>query len=244
VAHRRAGDLVGVVGRDPLLRDLELDAALRGGLGLRGDATEALERLRFTVEIEGIAALVAEPGCGKSLLLGQLADELQKQGHVVHYFAHATVGPFGLVNVLARKTGIAPRRSRAETALAVSQKLLEDERKHLLVLDEVHVMPDDSLEDIRLLSIADFDRKSPFGLILAGPPALDDRLAEPPPRARSAHHHRRVRISLMAITETGASRSPKPAMAITGASETVIGGYFSVSASSFLRLEGPFSMTL
>lgn len=164
--------------------------------------TEALERLRFTVEIEGISALVAEPGCGKSLLLGQLADELQKQGLVVHYFAHATVGPFGLVNVLARKTGIPPRRSRAETALAVSQKLLEDERKHLLVLDEVHVMPDDSLEDLRLLSIADFDRKSPFGLILAGHPALDDRLAEPTHHALDQRITTVARLAPLALDET------------------------------------------
>jgi type II secretory pathway predicted ATPase ExeA len=164
--------------------------------------SEALERLRFTVEIDGISALVAEPGCGKSLLLGQLADELQKQGHVVHYFAHATVGPFGLVNVLARKAGIVPRRSRAETALAVSQSLLDDERKHLLVLDEVHVMPDNTLEDVRLLSIADFDRKSPFGLILAGHPSLDDRLAEPTHHALDQRITTVARLAPLALDET------------------------------------------
>lgn len=37
-------------------------------------------------------------------------------------------------------------------------------------------MPDDNLEDVRLLTIADFDRKSPFGLILAGHAVLDDAL--------------------------------------------------------------------
>ena len=42
--------------------------------------SEALERLRFTVEIDGISALVAEPGCGKSLLLGQLADDRRNAG--------------------------------------------------------------------------------------------------------------------------------------------------------------------
>ena len=164
----------------------------KGALHRHRGFIEALERLRYTVEIEGISALVAEPGCGKSLLLGQLADELQKLGQVVHYFAHATVGPFGLVNVLARKVGLAPRRSRAETALAVSQKLLEDDRKHLLVLYEVHIMPDDTLEDLRLLTIADFDRKSPFGLVLAGHPCLDDRLAEP------THHALDQRITTIA----------------------------------------------
>jgi len=140
---------------------------------------EALERLRLTVELDGIAALFAESGCGKSLLLGHLAEELQRQGWVVQYFAHTTVGPFSLVNVLARKAGVAPRRSRGETAVELSQTLLDDERKHLLVLDEAHELPDDTLEDIRLLTIADFDRKSPFLLLLAGQPSLDERLADP-----------------------------------------------------------------
>ena len=39
-------------------------------------------------------------------------------------------------------------------------------------------MSDATLEDVRLLTIADFDRKSPFLLLLAGQPGIDDRLAE------------------------------------------------------------------
>jgi type II secretory pathway predicted ATPase ExeA len=193
---------------DSLVRHFRLTAhpfgrdAPKAALHHHRGFSEALERLRYTVEIDGISALVAESGCGKSLLLGQLADELQQQGHVVHYFAHATVGPFGLVNVLARKAGIVPRRSRAETALAISQSLLDDERKHLLVLDEVHVMPDNTLEDVRLLSIADFDRKSPFGLILAGHPSLDDRLAEPTHHALDQRITTVARLAPLALDET------------------------------------------
>lgn len=164
--------------------------------------TEALDRLRYTIEIDGISELVADSGCGKSLLLGQLADELEKQDHVVHYFAHATVGPFGLINVLARKAGIPPCRSRAETALAVSQKLLEDDRKHLLVLDEAHLMPDATLEDVRLLTIADFDRKSPFLLVLAGHPSLDDRLAEPTHHALDQRITTVARLAPLSLDET------------------------------------------
>ena len=163
---------------------------------------EAVKRLRFTVELDDASVLVAEPGCGKSLLLGQLADELQKQGVAVHYFAHATVGPFGLINVLARKAGLSPKRSRAETALAVAQALLEDKRRHLLVIDEAHLLPDDSLEDLRLLSIADFDRKSPFLLILAGQPRLDERLAEPVHHALDQRITTVARLSPLALDET------------------------------------------
>ncbi len=153
---------------DSLIRHFRLAShpfgrnAPKGALHRHRGFAEAFERLRFTVEIDGASALVAEPGCGKSILLGQLGDELQKQGAVVHYFAHATVGPFGLVNVLARKAGLSPRRSRAETAMAVSQALLDDERKHVLVLDEAHIMPDDTLEELR--EKAQFMRISSAGL--------------------------------------------------------------------------------
>ena len=51
------------------------------------------------------------------------------------------------------------------------------------MIDEAHALPDATLEDVRLLTIADFDRKSPFLLLLAGQPGLDDRLAEPSHRA-------------------------------------------------------------
>jgi type II secretory pathway predicted ATPase ExeA len=193
---------------DSLVRHFRLTAhpfgrdAPRSALCRHRGFCEALERLRFTVEIDGISALVAEPGCGKSLLLGQLADELQKHGLVVHYFAHATVGPFGLLNVLARKAGLSPRRSRAETAQAVSQTLLDDERKHVLFLDEAHLMPDDTLEDVRLLSVADFDRKSPFVLILAGHPSLDDRLAEPTHHALDQRITTVARLAPLSLDET------------------------------------------
>ncbi|MDQ3097178.1 MAG: AAA family ATPase [Chloroflexota bacterium] len=153
---------------------------------------EALSRLRFAVELDAIAMLVADSGCGKSLLMGQLADELQREKWTVHYFAHSTVGPFGLVNVLARKVGLMPRRSRGETASLVIDHLLESEHRHLLVIDEAHELPDATLDDVRLLTIADFDRKSPFLLLLAGQLTLDERLAEP------AHHALDQRITTVA----------------------------------------------
>lgn len=153
---------------------------------------EARSRLRFTVELDSLAILVAEPGCGKSLLLGEIGDEQRSMGWVVHYLAHSTTGPFGLVNVLARKAGLSPNRSRAETAMALADNLLADERRHLLVIDEAHNLPDSTLEDIRLLTIADFDRKSPFLLLLAGKPELEDRLTDP------SHHALDQRITTIA----------------------------------------------
>jgi hypothetical protein len=41
------------------------------------------------------------------------------------------------------------------------------------------LLPDDSLEGLRLLTACDFDRRSPFALILVGQPLLRERLNEP-----------------------------------------------------------------
>lgn len=153
---------------------------------------EASRRLQFTVELDGMAVLLGEAGCGKSRLLGELADDQRQSGRTVHYVAHTTVGPFGLVNVLARKAGLSPTRSRAETAMALSDTLCASDHKHLLVIDEAHKLSDDTLEDLRLLTISDFDRKSPFLLLLAGHPHFDDRLAEP------IHHPLDQRITTLA----------------------------------------------
>ncbi len=184
--------------RAPFARSTPNDALLRH----RG-FEEARKRLLFTVELDGIAVLLSEPGCGKSLLLGEIADELREKEFVVHYLAHTTIGPFGLVNVLARKAGLVPRRSRGETALALAEKLLTDEVHHLLVLDEAHRLPDATLEDVRLLTIGDFDRESPFVLLLAGQSSLDDRLADPTHHALDQRITTVARLHPLSAEETG-----------------------------------------
>jgi type II secretory pathway predicted ATPase ExeA len=153
---------------------------------------EALSRLRFSVDIEEPAILLADSGLGKSLLLGHLSDTLCHDGWGVYYFAHASTGPCGLVSVLARNMGITPKRTTSETAALLAQALLKNGAPHLICIDEAHELPDKTLADIRLLTISDFDRKMPFLLLLSGQPALDDRLAEP------THHALDQRITTVA----------------------------------------------
>jgi type II secretory pathway predicted ATPase ExeA len=163
---------------------------------------EAMKRLLFTVELYSIALLVADTGCGKSLLLGELSDGLKDAGWIVHYIAHSTVSPFGLVNVLARKAGLSPRRSRGETALALTDTLLESKTNTLLVIDEAHALPDSTLEDLRLLTVTDFDRRSPFLLLLAGQPEIEERLAEPSHRALDQRITTIARLTPLSLEET------------------------------------------
>lgn len=140
---------------------------------------EALSRLQMSVELETIPALVAEPGCGESLILGELVDQQQAAGWVVHCFSHTMIDPFGLVNILAQRLGFVPRRSHGETADAIVTSMMEGNRSHLVIGDEEHALPDATLQEVRLLTVVDFDRKSPFLLMLAGQPTFHEGLEEP-----------------------------------------------------------------
>jgi type II secretory pathway predicted ATPase ExeA len=149
------------------------------GLLAHNSFAEALERLRLSLESKTAMLLCAEPGLGKSTLLGTFADGLDKGRSRLVYTALCSCGPFGLVGQLAVRYGIKPRRSAAQTAQAVLDELARSDRQEILVLDEAHRLPRESLDELRLISNLDFDRTPPFTLILAGQPLLRERLAEP-----------------------------------------------------------------
>ncbi len=181
---------------------------------------EAFRRLSFAADSDGIAQLVSEPGLGKSLLLGELASSLQTLGFLVLYFAHTSTGPAGLINVIARRLHVSPRRSTAETAHCLSQKVLDERLLLLLIVEEVQEMPDSSLLDLRLLTIADFDRTSPFHLIVSGQPSLLDRLAEPEHRALEQRISTVARLAPLSLEESRAYLSFR--LAAAGASRDLL----------------------
>ena len=140
---------------------------------------ESVERLRFAVSRDSPALLVAESGCGKSTTTRFFARSLDAASYNVLYVCLTTVKPFGFVSQIAAATGLRPGRFKGQIAASLIAHLRSLPRRTVLLVDEAHLLPDDSLEDLRLLTADDFDRNSPFALVLTGQPLLRDRLAEP-----------------------------------------------------------------
>lgn len=140
---------------------------------------ESLERLLFAVEARAPALLTAIPGTGKSVLLGAVRDAMARTDARFVYTPLAACNPFGLVGQLAARYGTPIRRSTAQTATALLDELARSTRTEVLFLDEAHRLPDASLEELRLLSNLEFDRRAPFCLLLAGQPQLRERLQQP-----------------------------------------------------------------
>jgi type II secretory pathway predicted ATPase ExeA len=160
---------------------------------------EVLAKLHFALERDTIALLVAESGCGKSTALSLFARSLDASSHQLVALSLTTLAPFSLLANIATALGLKPRRFKGDTAAALLGHLRSLPRRIVLLIDEAHLLPDDSLEDLRLLSADDFDRHSPFAMVLCGQPLLRDRLAEP--RLWALNQRIGVRIRLRPLTE-------------------------------------------
>ena len=162
---------------------------------------DALDRLRFALDRDGIALLTAESGCGKSTVLGCLARDLDATAYLVVYASLSTLGPFSLITSLVAKLGLRPRRFKGETAQDLVNHLRGLAKRTLVILDEAHLLPDPSLEDLRLLTGESLDKKSPFALVLAGQPLLRERLSEPQHYALAQRVTVRVRLRPLTDSE-------------------------------------------
>jgi type II secretory pathway predicted ATPase ExeA len=77
-----------------------------------------------------------------------------------------TLGPFSFIAHLAALLGLPGKRFKGETAASLLAHFRSQPKRTLVLVDEAHLLPDSSLEDLRLLTADDLDRKSPFTLIL------------------------------------------------------------------------------
>ncbi len=140
---------------------------------------EGARRLAHLVATDGIGLLVGETGCGKSTLLREIDRLADASRTRTCYVSFTSLRSFGFLVHLGSLVGVATKRFKGEMAKALLEALAGGGRRTVLIIDEAHRLPDDTLEDLRLLTTGDFDAKSAFTLILSGQPLLKDRLDEP-----------------------------------------------------------------
>ncbi|MFH0901573.1 MAG: AAA family ATPase [Pseudomonadota bacterium] len=154
-------------------------AAGRDGLLMTPGLTQVIKKLRFAIGRDTIAMLIAESGCGKSTALSLFSRTLDAASYNVISTSMTTLSPFSFIAHLVAGTGLPGRRFKGETAAAFLMHLRSQPKRTIILVDEAHKLPDDSLEDLRLLTADNLDQASPFSLILVGQPLLRERLAEP-----------------------------------------------------------------
>ncbi len=124
----------------------------------------------------------------------------------VVYVANPTIGGRGILFVVVAALGGVPRYHRSalvpQAADALAMAEAERGRRVVLLCDEAHLLVPEQLEDIRMLSNAEMDSRSPAAIVLIGQPTLRRRLRQGAFAAVDQRIGLRVHIEGMEPTET------------------------------------------
>ena len=136
--------------------------------------------LHAALQAEGIVLVIGEVGSGKTLMTRLLLARLPDNVDTV-YLPNPAFSRDEIMDVIARDLGI-PTDSTGVRLEALQQELIKRHvqgRQVVVLIDEAHAMPADSIEEIRRLSNLETDSRKLVQLILCGQPELDTLLSAP-----------------------------------------------------------------
>lgn len=176
--------------------------------------------LKRMLEERSMALVTGQAGVGKTTAVRAFVDLLPTNRYQVVYVGQDQDG-INLSRRLASSLGIPLQRSKAHTWLLISQhlsdNLAEQGKEIILIVDEAHLLENSTLEDIRLLTNADFDRTSPVTVVLIGQLTLRSRLKNSGHEALS--QRLRFRYALEGLTEDETSDYIKHRLKCAGAKD-------------------------
>ena len=144
----------------------------------RGATLEAL--LYAITHDEGIVKVTGEVGTGKTMLCRVLMERLPENVTTV-YLANPSLEPDALLRAIATDIGLPASKSQDSHGLTMLLqeylvRLYAAGKRVVVLIDEAHAMPQESLEEVRLLSNIESSRHKLLQLVLFGQPELDEIL--------------------------------------------------------------------
>jgi MSHA biogenesis protein MshM len=147
------------------------------------DRGATLEGLTYAIlHDEGIVKLSGEIGSGKTTLCRVLMERLPAEVETV-FLANPSYSRSEILHAIAEELGRPPSDGSAAPALRDLQahliELYASGRRVVVMIDEAHAMPEETLEQVRLLSNLESSRHKLLQIVLFGQPELDEALAKP-----------------------------------------------------------------
>jgi type II secretory pathway predicted ATPase ExeA len=156
---------------------------------------EILDALIYSIcEVEGIVKVSGEVGSGKTMLCRMLLEKLPSHIEAI-YLANPSLSREEMMYAIADGLGLNTSGERVGIIMNMIQNKLEEkaaEGKRVVVLvDEAHAMPLDTLEELRLLYNLQVGDAKLLQIVLFGQPELNTKLDQPNMRQlkdRIVHH--------------------------------------------------------
>ncbi|MFN3479869.1 MAG: AAA family ATPase [Thermodesulfovibrionales bacterium] len=141
---------------------------------------EALQTMNYVVEQrEGFCLVTGEPGTGKTTLLKVFKDYWKDKAEIAMILTPRLSPEEFLLSVLEDLNVELPSKGKTEILKAFRDFLIEKsqmKRPVLIIVDEAQNLPDETLEELRLLSNLETDKDKLLQIILIGQPELEKRL--------------------------------------------------------------------
>jgi MSHA biogenesis protein MshM len=145
----------------------------------RGATLEAL--IYAVVHDEGIVKVSGEVGSGKTMLCRMLMERLPPEVDTL-YLATPSLASDEILHAIADELDLTLSERRTAALRELHEHLITRYaagRRVVILIDEAHVMPQDTLEQVRLLSNLESSRHKLLQIVLFGQPELDAILAMP-----------------------------------------------------------------
>jgi len=171
----------------------------------RGATLEAL--IYAVLHDEGIVKVSGEVGSGKTMLCRVLMERLPQHVATI-YLATPSLPRDEILHAIADELDLKLSPERRSVALRELQEHLIEMyaagRRVVILIDEAHAMPEETLEQVRLLSNLESNRHKLLQIVLFGQPELDETLAKPSLRQlrdRITHSFRTRPLSLPEVAK-------------------------------------------
>lgn len=150
-----------------------------GALWMPTSRKNVVDELVEAVHERQHVLLTGEPGIGKTCVLRALRHRLPEAGVRLTYCHNVTLGRRDFYRQLCLAIGLSPKATAAAVFYAVSSHVeeLARERVHpVFLLDEAHLLHQDVLDHLHIVSNYEWDRAPLLSLVLVGLPELRDRM--------------------------------------------------------------------
>lgn len=133
---------------------------------------KATNKVKLLIEMKGIGILIGKSGTGKSCLIRKLMKDLNPGLYKPLYICHSSVTLFEFYTHLATVLGLEPAQRKAEMHRNIKDRILSlnrNDRIHpVLFVDEAHLLRNDILQEIRLLTNFEVDSFNALSVLLCG----------------------------------------------------------------------------
>jgi general secretion pathway protein A len=136
---------------------------------------QALARLKFFEQQGSLALIIGQTGLGKSSLLRLFIHQLPHNRYHPLYLHLTPIQATAFLRLIVTKLGEKPRMGKDRMLLQILERIKQNEKCTLLIIDEAHLIDPDTLTDLRLL-ISSIDEEISLKIVLCGQERLKQLL--------------------------------------------------------------------